>query len=53
MRRGTVRVTSTGDGKEQRHLAECSACGWAYANNIKSDVQWQAQCHRSVCKGAP
>lgn len=48
--RAVVKVTSTGDGKEQRHLAECKAeaCQWSYANSIRADVQEHARWHRET-----
>lgn len=41
--RGAVIVGKDGDG---RWLAECSSCGWSYANVVRSDVNQQKAWHR-------
>lgn len=48
--RGAVTVTTTPIGPARvRYTATCAACGWTYANVVKTDVQQHKRWHR--CPG--
>ena len=45
--RGLVQITTTPIGPARvRHTATCAACGWSYANVVKTDVEQHKRWHR-------